>query len=190
MGHNIKTFDTRVLFNAAAACDMVEQLAGSICGFLDTLPLFRAEYVGVVKRFSQVALVSHFLGECYDAHDARADASTLRKLVQHCGISPATKLKFTFSTLYVQHSLWYERQKRGNLESLARLVDAQVLSQGVAARLAGSGLTYHHLSEAHLNGGESALHGLLTRSAAWDIKSGVTTSRKILDNLVHYLENC
>ncbi|XP_070561918.1 uncharacterized protein [Ptychodera flava] len=62
VGHNIKSFDCRVLYNAAVATDMVDQLSSHIAGFVDSYKVFKTSYPEC-EKYSQVALVSKFVGE-------------------------------------------------------------------------------------------------------------------------------
>ena len=70
-GHNIKTFDCHILFNALKLNERVDEFKTKVDGFIDTKLLFKQLKPGL-ESYSQVNLVN------YSAHDAPEDVVHLQ----------------------------------------------------------------------------------------------------------------
>lgn len=71
-GHNIKSYDCHVLFNALEAVGKIDTFKDRVAGFVDTKLLFRSQFPGL-SSYTQQDLVSSLLHCDYAAHDALQD---------------------------------------------------------------------------------------------------------------------
>ena len=131
--------------------------------------------------------MKQYLGDSYNAHNAKADSSALRKLLRHCDFTREQLMAHTVSTSYVLRLLDYEEKKRSNYESLKMLVEGCALSEGMAEKAARVGLRYEYFTKAHKKGGAEAVHDLLSAPNA-DGKPRVTKSAKILKTVSDFLK--
>ncbi|XP_040893923.1 DNA polymerase III PolC-type-like [Toxotes jaculatrix] len=77
--HNAMRFDVRVLSRLLQEFSLQQQFQEVVSGFVDTYLLSKKLYPDLDSH-SQENLVSEFLGETYNAHNAVADAKMLQKL--------------------------------------------------------------------------------------------------------------
>ena len=106
VAHNA-IFDATILALSAESAGVVDELKAKVAGFLDTLRLFRKTFRGLDGKYSQPALVEHFMHESYDAHNAVNDTQALMKLVLHCKLDWVTKLRHTFNWDFVEETLLF-----------------------------------------------------------------------------------
>nr|XP_040019533.1 uncharacterized protein LOC120809641 isoform X1 [Gasterosteus aculeatus aculeatus]XP_040019534.1 uncharacterized protein LOC120809641 isoform X1 [Gasterosteus aculeatus aculeatus] len=98
--HNAKWFDARVLTRELQRLKLLPEFQQVVSGFVDTLPLARRLKPGL-DRYTQKNLVSHFLGQSYDGHNAVADATMLQELFNHWNPSAQDVLAVTFDINHV-----------------------------------------------------------------------------------------
>ena len=79
-GHNIKSFDCHVLFNALEAVGKKDKFESIVSSFLDTKIMLKAQFPDL-ESHTQQYLVNEFLNEHYSAHNAIEDVAILQKLV-------------------------------------------------------------------------------------------------------------
>ncbi|XP_059192039.1 DNA polymerase III PolC-type-like isoform X1 [Centropristis striata] len=80
--HNARWFDAPILARVLRRCHQWWKFQEVVSGFVDTLPLSRFLYPEL-RSHKQPYLVKHFLGETYDAHDAKEDATMLERLFNY-----------------------------------------------------------------------------------------------------------
>ncbi|VDI06186.1 Hypothetical predicted protein [Mytilus galloprovincialis] len=103
VGHNIKSFDTHVLYNQLRIYNMWNEFCLHVCAFCDTLDLFKSVVPGM-SSYSQTSLVKELLGETYDAHNAIHDTKVLYKLVIERGNFQDNVVKFSLPVSYPDDS--------------------------------------------------------------------------------------
>lgn len=91
-GHNIKSYDCHVLFNALEAVGKTDTFKDHVAGIVDTKHLFRSQFPGL-SSYTQQALVSSFLHCDYAAHDALQDVTFLQRLVRLVDFDEHNRLK-------------------------------------------------------------------------------------------------
>lgn len=79
VAHNAKNFDAPVIMRVMAENGLQQRFRQVVSGFVDTYQLSKRLYPGL-PGYSLKFLVSHFLGQQFDAHNALEDAKILEKL--------------------------------------------------------------------------------------------------------------
>ncbi|CAG2191646.1 unnamed protein product [Mytilus edulis] len=153
-GHNIKSFDTKIIIQALTEEDLLNGFKAKCNGFVDTLHVFRAAYPerkSEKKSFKQEELVKDFLGEnfTYDAHNALGDVLALQELFGKAGFSLAHLQPHSFSVDFAYQTLINIEISNTNYESLKLLP----ISAGMTKKMAKSGLNIQHLKLAFRRGG-------------------------------------
>ncbi|XP_054897457.1 DNA polymerase III PolC-type-like [Poeciliopsis prolifica] len=77
--HSVMRFDAPVLTRVMKKHHLFPQFQEVVSGFLDTFLLSKRLFPNI-RGYSQVSLVSNFLGKSYDAHNAEEDAKMLQEL--------------------------------------------------------------------------------------------------------------
>lgn len=185
-GHNIKSFDCHVLFNALEAVGKIEKFNNSVSGFLDTKLLFRSQHPGL-SSYSQQSLVSHFLQQEYSAHNAMDDVRILHKLFTTHKIKEESRKTAFFSLAYALFCHESLNVAATNLPSLQILVNANILSKTMCKKMATSNLNYAALKLAHSRGEEEGLQKILSESCGKGPR--VTKSSKIIAAISQYFKN-
>ncbi|XP_052212334.1 protein PML-like isoform X3 [Dreissena polymorpha] len=184
VGHNIESFDCKVLLHAIHSCGKMFEFQQNICGFLDTYKLLK-EILPNMKSYKQENLVKDVIGESYMAHGALQDVLALQKLVNSVPLDQNIVNKYSFS--YERAILAYNVSLNvaSNIKSLQTMIDKKVMSQGVARKAAGSGLQLKHLRTVSKRNGLSGLRSLLSEVTNGQIR--VTKSEKIICAIASYL---
>ena len=73
----------------------MNQLLLSVCGFVDSLTVFRKKYPGRAS-YKQELLVRHLLKSSYDAHYATGDVDSLGRLIANTNMSGKGLLVHSF----------------------------------------------------------------------------------------------
>ncbi len=154
------------------------------CGFLDTYKMLK-ELIPNMKSYKQENLVKDVIGESYMAHGALQDVLALQKLVNFVALDQNIVNKYSFS--YDRAVLAYNvsRNVASNIKSFQTMIDKKCISQGVARKVAGSGLQLKHLSTVSKRNGLSGLRSLLSEVTNGQIR--VTKSEKIICAIASYL---
>ncbi|XP_070573930.1 uncharacterized protein [Ptychodera flava] len=144
VAHNARSFDCRYLLQAMNECSLTDQFVANVCGFVDSLPVFRSLYPDRAS-YSQESLVNDYVGQDYEAHNAVADVFMLQKLLKVCQVSLSMMIEKSFTSHWMIQYLTFKNQQSTNYKTLITLVNNKVLSESMAKRVAGSGLNYSHL---------------------------------------------
>ncbi|KAM3609233.1 uncharacterized protein V6R79_011577 [Siganus canaliculatus] len=94
--HSVTRFDAPVLTRVLRQYSLQQEFQQVVSGFLDTFLLSKNVYRGL-GSYSQQALVRHFLGKTYDAHNAMEDAGALQELFNAWNPNKRTVSRFVFS---------------------------------------------------------------------------------------------
>ncbi|XP_063602867.1 uncharacterized protein LOC134778865 [Penaeus indicus] len=171
VGHNSKSFDSRVLITAATNTGMIDDLKRRTLGFLDTLPLFRKLFP---RRKSHTLgnLHKSLIGGKFAAHNALEDTLALQRLVEKVSPDPETMANYTFDVEYVEAALAYLYMRKENMETLYPIENVNV-KRNMLEKIAASGLKMEHLQAAYRSDRENGIRELFAQPLA-DGKARVT----------------
>lgn len=80
VAHNGRRFDFPVLLSAFTKCGNMDKLLASVCGFIDSLAVFRKKYPGR-SCYKQEELAKDLLNSSYNAHNTIGDVDSLGHLI-------------------------------------------------------------------------------------------------------------
>lgn len=190
-GHYIQSFDCPVLMHALQACNKVSEFTEVVDGFVDTLKLFKLVKPGL-SSYRQENLCECLSGIVYTAHNAIDDVSALKTLVQSYFTSSELDnpdiQRCSVTVQSVIASYLYSCQIRLNLPSLQPLVARKIISQGIARKIAGSGLQYTHLQTAFNDDTQNGISNLCREQCGSSVR--VTKSKKIISSLNNHFAQC
>ena len=178
--HNGESLDIRVLLLAAAASGKSQNLKAVVRGFADTLPIFKKEIPGK-KSYSQGKLFEELVGGKYQAHDALKDVTALQAQVAKTQLSTklaSSAVTFTSAQCVIDHRCLVHQLTR----DLTRIP-----SLSCPAKLAGTGLSYHHLQVVYTWQSDEGLRAVLSEKV--NGKARVTKCKKILDAIVEHFSS-
>ncbi|XP_028412163.1 uncharacterized protein LOC114534884 [Dendronephthya gigantea] len=175
IAHNGRAFDAKHLINAIASCKQMSEFSQAVIGFSDSLTAFR-ELFPERKTYKQTDLAKDLLRATYNAHNALDDVRILQKLVSKF-ITNDMLLKHSFTVFWYRDYLSYSQMTQENMKTLKPLVKAGKASEGMAAKIAGSGLRMSHLEFVYRTGGVERLREVLTELHGE--KPRVTNNKKI-----------
>lgn len=185
-GHNIKTFDCHVLFNALEKAKKMDKFKSIVSSFMDTKLLLKSQFPGL-PSYSQQSLVTKFLNEEHAAHNAIEDVSSLQKLVCSISRNEDSIKKSIFSVDQALFSFVSLKLERMNLPSLKCLVDNAALSKTMAKKVASSGLNYAALKLAYSRNEQDGIRQVLTEQCVG--KPRVTKCSKIIQSICIHFQN-
>ena len=140
-GHNAKAFDCKRIVYSLIKYDLLSSFEECVAGFVDTLILFK-KVLPSRKSYSQENLVNEILGESYMAHDSLEDVRALEKLVSqtkaHVNAQQMAESSITLGCAVntTEHCL----RKAVNVKTLQPLIMTNVVSKGMAEKIAGANL--------------------------------------------------
>ena len=132
--HNCKFFDARFLVQAAEKNEVMEDLAQTVSGFIDSLPAFR-ELLPERTSHSQENLVQDLLCKSYQAHNALADVQTLYQLVKKF-LNVKLLQKHSFKVSWVASYQKLLKEKKLLVNTLQPLVREKYMSSSMAIKCA------------------------------------------------------
>ncbi|XP_029207906.2 uncharacterized protein LOC114971528 [Acropora millepora] len=186
LAHNAKCFDSKRIIYSLKKYDLLSYFQDCVIGFVDTLALFKKALPNR-EKYSQESLVADLLGVCYSAHNSLEDVRALQRLVSCKEVSRKYLIQSSFTTEFAVRSTKYCVQKKFNLQTLHPLVTTKVVSKGMAEKIAGSGLTFHHLQLSFQRGGQDGLTNILSEKI--NGKARVTKNRRIISQLSNFFNN-
>ncbi|KAK7072927.1 hypothetical protein SK128_004438 [Halocaridina rubra] len=186
VGHNIRKFDSSVLFSALEACGLYEKFH-CIVGILDTLELVKKIHPQL-HNYQQENIYKIFFADEYNAHDALEDVTALQRIFDYVKKSHTDEIKkHTFSTQSV-HDIWkYNKQMRQNLKSYRLPISNEAISKHMAKIAAGSGLTYNHIKTAHSLHGKDGIEQVFSELTNAG-KPRVTKNKRVIEKLFNFME--
>ncbi|XP_061168887.1 uncharacterized protein LOC133178151 [Saccostrea echinata] len=177
--------------HALRACNKITEFSEVVDGFVDTLKLFKLVKPGL-PSYRQENLCECLSDIVYSAHNAVDDVAALKSLVQsYFTPSVLNSTDVRRSSITVQSviaSYFYSCQIRTNLPSLQSLVAGKISSQGIARKIAGSGLLYNHLQMAFNADTVNGISKLCQEKTGNSVR--VTKSQKIINSLNNYFAQC
>ena len=185
VAHNCKVFDAPRLLNHVSICNQAAEFGETVCGFVDTLPLFRAHYKNELTKFSQKSLADHFLHKEYNAHNAEDDAKILQEIVNVSKLTRQDMCQYSFSVqcIFQENKRW--QCKKLHEISLQTLIHKKVCSAGIVGKIAASGLNLGHLKLAFSRNGAEGVAVLLSERDV-NGRMRVTKSKKIIEKISDY----
>ena len=183
LAHNAKCFDSKRIIYALKKYNLLSSFQESVLGFIDTLALFKKVLPGR-ETYSQECLVADLLGVFYVSHDSLEDVKALQRLVSCKKVEENQLIESSFSTESAVQSTEYCVKKMVNLRTLQPLIASKVVSKGMADKIAGSGLSLHHLQLSFERGGGDGLISILSDHV--NGKPRVTKNRRIISQLSNY----
>lgn len=127
----------------------------------------------------------------YSAHNSLEDVRALQRLVSCKEVSRKYLIESSLvkevqlsTTEFAVRSTKYCVQKKFSLQTLHPPVTTKVVSKGMAEKIAGSGLTFHHLQLSFQRGGQDGLTNILSEKI--NGKARVTNNRRIISQLSNY----
>lgn len=187
----------RHVTNAILKANLDESFKEVVAGFGDTLPLLRSiskeqaaqvsgETVKLSSALSQVyrRVFGDSSAESLDWHDAVTDVKALKRLLQHYTNYSLEPHCITLDCV-LSEVKWCAR-KNSNLSSLRCLYSGKdaVISKGIAAKIAGSGLLYGHMKCVYDRSGEEGLRDLLSSKMSGSVR--VTNRKVTLDKIIRH----
>lgn len=151
IGHNFKQFDFPRIIRALDKCDLKDALTESVIGIVDTLPLYREVCPGLLS-YKQECLVSEILHECYVAHNAEEDVSSLQRLLSHTNPPDDVFVRHSTTVSSMIDMYMFDNETDANFDTLAHLVDQKVITRAIGLKIAKSGLQLKHLKFAYDRG--------------------------------------
>ena len=142
------------------AADLCELFLSTVTGFCDTYSPFM-EIVPSQKSYSQNSLVDNLIGSKYQAHNSLSDEIALQALLTHFNMSANVMLHRSFSMTWLVEHVKYLKDRNCLMLTLAPMLEIKIVSKGIAKKISGSGLTYHHLASAFARKGKDGLVSLL-----------------------------
>ena len=183
VGHNIKSFDSRVLLHHVIQCNMLDNLKKKCVTFVDTLPLLKDLLPQRKERkmsFRQSELVADILKDQYEAHDALEDVTALHRLLAHLDVNEEYFQKHQFSINFIHEALLTTKRAQ-TFHGMEKVV-----TKATIHKLASSGLEMSHLLLAFQRGGSNALEAVLTENVAG--KPRVTKNKRILHAIDNFVQ--
>ena len=186
LAHNGKSFDGKHLMKAWTTCGNLEEYRKVVTGFCDTLHVFRELYPGR-QSCTQESLASDLLDTTYTAHNALADVNMLQKLASKFISNDDCILKHSFTLSWLEEYYDFLDKKRENLGSLQPLIQAKVITKGMAEKVASSGLTIAHLQLAFQRGAADGISNVLMER--FQGKPRVTRNKRVIANICNFFQN-
>lgn len=134
IAHNCKFDETRLMYHIRDN-HLENAFEKLVYGFCDSITIFKQVYPDMVN-YKQETLVSEILKEHYDAHNALADAQTLKRLLAKSGADTELVIKHGYSTKWVIAKNQNERVSKEKVETLMPLVHDKIISNGMAKKIA------------------------------------------------------
>ena len=182
VAHNGRRFDFPVLVSAFLKGGNVNQLLSSVCGFVDSLTVFRKKYPGRAS-YQQELLVRDLLKSSYDAHNAIGDVDSLGRLIANTNMSVKDLLVHSFTPQASYNSMLFNREKSKNVSTLDILVAKGVCKRASAENIAGSGLQLCHLRTIYQRQGEDGLLNTFTEKNS-EGQPRVTNCKRTLESVI------
>ena len=180
-----KSFDGKHLMKAWTTCGDLEEYHKVVMGFCDTLHVFRALYPDC-QSYTQESLASDLLDTTYTAHNALADVHMLQKLASKF-VSNDCILKHSFTLSWLEEYYDFLDKKRENLSSLQPLIQAKVITKGMAEKVASSGLTIAHLQLAFQRSAAGGISNVLMER--FQDKPRVTRNKCVIAKICNFFQN-
>ncbi|XP_061179391.1 uncharacterized protein LOC133188017 [Saccostrea echinata] len=164
MAHNAR-FDACIFCRILLATEKSIPASKLICGFVDTLPLFRKQ-LPERTSYKQVDLVKDLLHENYSAHDAASDSRALLHLVKAQKFNNHILQENSFSFQSYMEVIQFQNTVQDNTNSLSYLLENKIISKVIANKISKSGLGLAHLQLAYDRDRDCGIHQVLSETTS------------------------
>ena len=147
IGHNFNKFDFPRILRAFEMSGLTQCLETTVLGTVDTYPLFKQMFSGL-ESYSQEHIVSVFVQEKYEAHNAMNDVLSLQKLCNVVGVFDEQLSTSSCSVKSAVRKWRYKEAGQENAVTLNCLKQYKVVSARMTDKIAQSGLRVEHLKRA------------------------------------------
>lgn len=185
LGHNIKRFDCKVLFNQLKCYNMWSHFAAVISGFVDFLHVAKIAFPHR-KSYKQSDLLKDICGIRYDAHDALEDVKALQKLLESVK-DRDTVVKLIFHPRIVESAAMKDKALELSKNTFQDMVSLNVLSSSMMDKIGRTGLTYRDFCYAYNTEESDGIVKLLTMDIGG--KPRVTKSKKVIQSVCEYFQS-
>ncbi len=185
--HNCRNFDSKVLTAALQNTGLIQDFLDIVVAYGDTLKLSKTLHKGL-NSYRQEDLVTNFLKQTYEAHNAVGDVEALVTLLHHWKVSPQDMAKYTFGTRECHYQKEFLQQKSKHLASYDELATRTVIKRSTAENLAGSGLSLRHVQLIYKRKGSDGLRDSFSGKNEAG-RPRITDTKKTLDELVSKLSS-
>jgi DNA polymerase III alpha subunit (gram-positive type) len=175
VGHNCKVFDLPVLPNTLKNLDMLQSFLSIVTGCIGTLPLFKMSHPDF-SSYSQLHIFEAILREEYAAHDALQDVIALKRLLNDTTPSIELRAKVSCTLSSTVDIFHHKKQAKHQLATLKPLTEGEVISNGIANKIANSGLSLSHLLIAFQRNGREGIRDVFSEKLGSHVR--VTKSNK------------
>lgn len=179
--HNGRSFDSVILVKTFSKFREFA-LEACICGFVDTLSVFR-EHLPGRTTYKLESLVKHTMKVSYNAHSAIEDVAILQSLVKYHKLSDETLLKHSFDVIFVKKSIDFKCKENECFISLHPL--EKCISNYMLRKIAHSGLKYEHWKLSFVRGGAEGIETILGEKND-NGKVRVTRTKSVIGKIVDY----
>ncbi|XP_061184839.1 uncharacterized protein LOC133192851 [Saccostrea echinata] len=186
MAHNAR-FDACIFCRILLATEKSIPASKLICGFVDTLPLFRKQ-LPERTSYKQVDLVKDLLHEDYSAHDAASDSRALLHLVKAQKFNNHILQENSFSFQSYMEVIQFQNTVQDNTNSLSYLLENKIISKVIANKISKSGLGLAHLQLAYDRDRDCGIHQVLSETTSTG-KPRVTVNKTIIKNICQYFHD-
>lgn len=179
--HNGRSFDSVILVKTFSKFREFA-LEACICGFVDTLSVFR-EHLPGRTTYKLESLVKHTMKVSYNAHSAIEDVAILQSLVKYHKLSDETLLKHSFDVIFVKKSIDFKCKENECFISLHPL--EKCVSNYMLRKIAHSGLKYEHWKLPFERGGAEGIETILGENNDSG-KVRVTKTKSVIGKIVDH----
>ena len=185
LAHNCKRFDMRFLIRALAENGLISEFKATRIGFVDTLPLIRAELPGR-KSYKLELIYKDLINGTYACHNAAEDTKALASVVRSLDITEEKICQHSLSTASAIDYVQRRNVITNNLKIVQdKLCRGGTITKSMAKKICESGLTYRHLLKAHERDISNGIRAILTEKLD-NGKVRVTNRRQIIENIINH----
>ena len=208
--HNAATFDIPILLRNGGEDFIAELSSISSIRFADTLTLLKSlikskhsslqNAVGQYPKPGQSSVYEHLFQTTFDAHDALEDVIALRRILFSSKLALSDEMLVNRSSVIsvkdaAEDLKYLDNRHQRVLSFRGKLYNpghaGSPIKQGIAVKIAGSGLAYEDLKSLYLRFGRKGLVCILTRpplSTRSTLPRVTNTTRKVSAILKHFEE--
>jgi hypothetical protein len=188
VAHNCKAFDSTRMLHHLENAGKVVQFCQYVSGFADTRPMF-ANLYPELPDVKQSTVVSHVLSETYDAHNAVNDVDVLCRAINSSQSRPHLQA-YSFPVQDTRLAVKRHNAMKKWLPSLKCITNTRkekkAFGDGMAQKIAASGLGLEHLKLAHTRDAEQGILKLFSEQDALG-QLRVTKSMKVIGKVQEFL---
>ncbi|XP_071571338.1 uncharacterized protein [Temnothorax nylanderi] len=190
VAHNGRRFDTPMLLRELQSLGLMVEFRAIACGFCDSLPVLKKklpERVKAKQSFRLSVLAEEFIGDnaSAGAHNGAVDVRILEDIIRVVGI---TDEELRGESISIE-GIFIEEAQNAKTKLNKNSFDCikEGVSAGMKTKMAKAGLTFNHLKESFLEGGEDAVTVLLASDVNGHPR--VTKNKKVIQRIITQIKN-